>query len=258
MPSTRRSYVQVVEGFFFLRPPSDTRYYQLGMSGPEPSINVASPSAGGEMHIPVHRLIQGPEPPSPAFTHASSVRAAAAMPYDHLPPLERALPYLVDTLYTELDSISNLLATRPPGSLSLGDVDVISHLIKVSSDFRECLQQSRCYTCPARSCAWSPTPSPPPAGFGETIYGTEQVSVIALDTRQEEPRLRPLDLHPSLAPLLPPHLQLDSHAAKAAIPSTVNEESNVYRKPRAGAWHTVVSRCAAIARGLFKFSSRSD
>ena len=237
------------------------------------------------MHIPVRRcgLIQGPEPPSPggppftlnamvpcsrysAFTYASPVGVAAAMrpSYDHLPPLERALPYLVDTLYAELDSISRLLATRPPGSLSLGDVDVISHLIKVSSDFRECLQESRCYTC-TWSCARSPASSPPPSGSpvesAETFNVNEREPGILLNTHvepREEPRLRPLDLYPVPTPPPPPqHQKLESYAAEAAIPSDLNDESKVYQKPRAGAWHIVFSRFTTIARRLFKLSSRS-
>ena len=186
-------------------------------------------------------------------------------PYDRLPPLERALPYLVDTLYTELDSISRLLATRPTGSLSLGDVDVISHLIRVSSDFRECLQQSHCCAYPTSSCAWSPVPSPPPtnspAGFGDMIDANEQESGIVLDTAvesREEPQFRRLDLHPSLAPLPPAHLERGSHAAKVATPSSLNDESKVHHRPRAGAWRTVFSRCVSIARGLFTFPPRSE
>ena len=206
--------------------------------------------------------------PYSASTHASPVRVAASMrPYDHLPPLERALPYLVDTLYAELDSISCLLATRPPGSLSLGDVDVISHLIQVSSDFREYLQQSHCYTYPARSCAWSPASSPPPtnspAEFTQTFGANEQELEIVLNTQaesREEPQLRPLDLHPSPGslPPRPPHLKFDSHSAKAVMPSTLNDGSKVSRPPRAGAWHIAFSRCVAFARGLFKSSSMSD
>jgi len=229
--------------------------------------------------MPVHPLIQGPEPPSPgvlpftlnvmipcsrysAFAHASPVRVTGAMqPYDQLPPLERALPYLVDTLYAELDSISRLLATRPPGSLSLGDVDVISHLIKVSSDFRAFLQQSRCCAYPAQSCTWPRAPSPPPthsrADLAETFDTNEQESGIVLGTHvesREEAQFRPLDLHPSLAPLPSLHPKL---AAKA-IPSTSSDESKVDRKPRAGAWHNMFYRCTAVVRGLFKFSSRSN
>ena len=199
-----------------------------------------------------------------AFIHASPVRVTAAVqPCDHLPPLERALPYLVDTLYAELDSISRLLATRPPGSLSLGDVDVISHLIKVSSDFRECLQQSRCCSYPAPPYARQP-PSPPPANspaeFRETFDTNGPESGITINTHiesREDSQFRALDLLPSPAPLPPPHLTLGPHAPKAAIPPNLNGKSKVYRKLRAGAWHTVVSRCKAIVRGLFKFSPRS-
>ena len=171
----------------------------------------------------------------------------------------------MDTLYAELDSISHLLATRPPGSLSLGDVDVISHLIKVSSDFRVCLQQSSCCAYPAQSCTWSPAPSPSPtnslAEFAETFDAREQELVIVPDTHvesREEHQFRALDLDLSPAPPPPPDVKPDFHVAKAVIPSTLNDESKDYLKPRAGAWQNVFSRCTAIVRGLFRFSSRSD
>ena len=75
---------------------------------------------------------------TPASSHAFPVDGGT----DNLPPLERALPYLVDTLYEELDSLTRLLAARPLGSLTPRDLEVIGHLIKVSSDFRTYLQQS--------------------------------------------------------------------------------------------------------------------
>ena len=77
----------------------------------------------------------------PASSHAFPVDGGIVR-NSNLPPLERALPYLVDTLYEELDSITRLLAARPPGSLTPPDLEVIGHLIKISSDFRACLQQS--------------------------------------------------------------------------------------------------------------------
>jgi len=87
----------------------------------------------------------------PASGHASLVDGEMVH-YNDLPPLERALPYLVDTLYEELDSITRLLAARPLGSLIPRDLEVIGHLIKVSSDFRARMQQS---APPAQ-----PSPSP--------------------------------------------------------------------------------------------------
>ena len=76
-----------------------------------------------------------------ASSHAFPVNGGMVR-YNNLPPLERALPYLVDALYEELDSLTRLLAARPPGSLTPRDLEVIGHLIKVSSDFRAYLQQS--------------------------------------------------------------------------------------------------------------------
>ena len=76
----------------------------------------------------------------PASSHAFLVDGRMGR-YNNLPPLERALPYLVDTLYEELDSLTRLLAARSPGSLTPRGLEVIGYLIKVSSDFRARLQQ---------------------------------------------------------------------------------------------------------------------
>ena len=197
---------------------------------------------------------------------------------DCLPPLERALPYLLDTLYTEIDSISRLLATLPTGSLSLIDLDFINHLITVSSEFRAFLQRSSTPSAAdnarqggaSHMHGWvsAPSVSMPQATFPPEIDGTQIIHPTVMgrqewncntvsDTRppQQGPGLSPpLDPHCSAGAALPlPHPVVCS----GAMPTGSMDGPQTFWRPHSvsvGEWgRSMFSRGVAMVQRLFRF-----
>ena len=190
--------------------------------------------------------------------------------YNNLPPLERALPYLVDTLYEELDSLTRLLAARPPGSLTPRDLEVIGHLIKVSSDFRACLQESaQPSSCPDRGPAEErpgglvhvpPGPIATPSIF-PTDYACDSQMVDATSYQlktghnpsgcQEEdrfPESGPLDpLPPRDATILPPRPALDSKDTPLVRSQSSQESRTTLTRRSTSKFQPTVSRYTTIA-----------
>jgi len=212
----------------------------------------------------------------PASSHALPIDGGMVR-YNDLPPLERALPYLVDTLYEELDSLTRLLAARPPGSLTPRDLEVIGHLIKVSSDFRACLQQSappgQPGSCPDRELAKEPPgglvcvpPRPiatPRISATDYTCDSRMVDVGSyLSACEEENRLPesgpPDPIPPRDVSVLRPRPALDSQD-KPLVRSDSNQESRTSRTLRnsTSKLQPVVSRYMTIARRLLTKVSKT-